>query len=125
MDYVPRFRSSVFKLTTVGVSNRYKQGITNKAIKVEATKPKPIALARGNYVGSLKAKGITPTIVVILVVKIGRKRSAVPLAVASRTFIYIFTKDNIEEIINIQPKNNKAKGYQVKQIRNLIVKYHY
>ena len=37
---------------------------------------------------------------------------------------YIFSKDNIEEIINIQPKNNKAKGYQVKQIRNLIVKYH-
>lgn len=37
---------------------------------------------------------------------------------------YIFTKNNIEEIINIQPKSNKAKGYQVKQIRNLIVKYH-
>lgn len=36
---------------------------------------------------------------------------------------YIFIKDDIEEIINIQPKSNKAKGYQVKQIRNLIVKY--
>ena len=36
---------------------------------------------------------------------------------------FIFTKDNVEEIINIQPKSNKAKGYQVKQIRNLIVKY--
>lgn len=36
---------------------------------------------------------------------------------------YIFTKDNAEEIINIQPKDSKAKGYQVKQIRNLIVKY--
>ena len=36
---------------------------------------------------------------------------------------HIFTKDNIEEIINLQPKNNKAKGYQVKQIRNIIVKY--
>ena len=36
---------------------------------------------------------------------------------------YIFTKNNIEEIINIQPKNSKAKSYQVKQIRNLIVKY--
>lgn len=36
---------------------------------------------------------------------------------------YIFTRDNIEEIINIQPKSSKAKGYQVKQIRNLIVKY--
>jgi predicted RNA binding protein YcfA (HicA-like mRNA interferase family) len=36
---------------------------------------------------------------------------------------YIFTKDNVEEIINIQPKGNKAKGYQVRQVRNIIVKY--
>ena len=36
---------------------------------------------------------------------------------------HIFTKDNIEEIINLQPKSNKAKAYQVKQIRNLVVKY--
>ena len=36
---------------------------------------------------------------------------------------YIFTKGNVEEIINIQPKGSKAKGYQVKQVRNLIVKY--
>lgn len=27
------------------------------------------------------------------------------------------------EIINIQPDGNKAKPYQVKQIRNLLVKY--
>lgn len=36
---------------------------------------------------------------------------------------YIFTKDNVEEIVNIQPKGSKAKGYQVRQVRNLIVKY--
>lgn len=36
---------------------------------------------------------------------------------------YIFTKETVEEIINLQPKGSKAKGYQVKQIRNLIVKY--
>ncbi len=36
---------------------------------------------------------------------------------------YIFTRNNVEEIINIQPKKSKAKSYQVKQIRNLIVKY--
>ncbi|MDJ0533310.1 MAG: type II toxin-antitoxin system HicA family toxin [Xenococcaceae cyanobacterium MO_207.B15] len=36
---------------------------------------------------------------------------------------YIFTRDNVEEIINLQPKSGKAKSYQVKQIRNLIVKY--
>lgn len=36
---------------------------------------------------------------------------------------YIFTLKNVEEIINIQPKGSKAKGYQVRQIRNLILKY--
>jgi hypothetical protein len=38
---------------------------------------------------------------------------------------HIFYKNTIEEIINIQPlANNKAKPYQVKQIRLLILKYH-
>lgn len=36
---------------------------------------------------------------------------------------HIFTKDNVEEIINLQPKNNKAKNYQVKQVREIILKY--
>lgn len=37
---------------------------------------------------------------------------------------FIFTKENIIEIINIQPLlDGKAKAYQVKQIRNLILKY--
>lgn len=36
---------------------------------------------------------------------------------------YIYTKDGIAEIINIQPKGNKAKAYQVKQIRDIIIKY--
>jgi hypothetical protein len=36
---------------------------------------------------------------------------------------HIFTKDYIEEIINIQPVSSKAKAYQVKQVRNLILKY--
>ena len=29
----------------------------------------------------------------------------------------------IDEIINIQPDGNKAKAYQVKQVRSLILKY--
>ena len=37
---------------------------------------------------------------------------------------FIFTKDNVEEIINIQPAGNKAKPYQVKQVREIILKYH-
>lgn len=36
---------------------------------------------------------------------------------------FIYTKDGIEEIINIQPNGNKAKAYQVKQVRNIILKY--
>jgi hypothetical protein len=36
---------------------------------------------------------------------------------------HIFTKDGIEEIINLQSVGNKAKAYQVKQVRNLILKY--
>jgi len=36
---------------------------------------------------------------------------------------YIFSKNSIEEILNIQPKKFKAKPYQVKQVRNIIIKY--
>jgi len=36
---------------------------------------------------------------------------------------HIFYKDGIEEIINLQPKGAKAKPYQVKQVRNVILKY--
>ena len=36
---------------------------------------------------------------------------------------YIFTRNDILEIINLQPlKDGKAKAYQVKQIRNIIFK---
>ena len=37
---------------------------------------------------------------------------------------HIFTRDGIDEIINLQPKGNKAKAYQVKQVRGILVKYH-
>jgi len=37
---------------------------------------------------------------------------------------HIFTREDVEEIINLQPKGTKAKPYQVKQVRNLILKYH-
>lgn len=36
---------------------------------------------------------------------------------------HIFFKAGIDEIINIQPKGSKSKPYQVKQIRNIILKY--
>jgi len=36
---------------------------------------------------------------------------------------HIFFKDGIEEILNIQPKKSKTKPYQVKQVRNIILKY--
>ena len=36
---------------------------------------------------------------------------------------HIFTKADVVEIINIQPDGNKAKPYQVKQVRNVVLKY--
>ncbi len=36
---------------------------------------------------------------------------------------FIYYRNDIEEIINIQANKNMAKSYQVKQIRNLIIKY--
>lgn len=36
---------------------------------------------------------------------------------------HIFTKETVAEIINIQPISSKAKPYQVKQVRELILKY--
>lgn len=37
---------------------------------------------------------------------------------------HIFFKNNVEEILNIQPMNDgKAKPYQVKQVREIILKY--
>jgi predicted RNA binding protein YcfA (HicA-like mRNA interferase family) len=36
---------------------------------------------------------------------------------------HIFTREDIEEILNIQPKEGKGKPYQVKQIRDIILKY--
>lgn len=36
---------------------------------------------------------------------------------------HIFTRTGVVEIINIQPKQSKAKPYQVKQVRGLILKY--
>ena len=36
---------------------------------------------------------------------------------------HIFSKDGVEEILNLQPKGAQAKAYQVKQVRGVIVKY--
>lgn len=36
---------------------------------------------------------------------------------------FIYTKDGVDEIINIQPIGSKAKSYQVKQVRNIILWY--
>jgi hypothetical protein len=37
---------------------------------------------------------------------------------------HIFTKNGVEEILNLQPKGGKGKPYQVKQVRDVILKYH-
>lgn len=36
---------------------------------------------------------------------------------------HIFTRSDVVEIINLQPKGNKAKAYQVKQVRSILVQY--
>ena len=36
---------------------------------------------------------------------------------------HIFTKEGLEEILNLQPKGNKSKPYQLKQVRNIMLKY--
>ena len=36
---------------------------------------------------------------------------------------FIYTHTEVSEIVNIQPKGNMAKPYQVKQVRQLFQKY--
>jgi hypothetical protein len=37
---------------------------------------------------------------------------------------HIFTKEGVDEILNLQPRDGgKAKPYQVKQVRQVIIKY--
>jgi hypothetical protein len=36
---------------------------------------------------------------------------------------HIFSMDGVEEILNLQPSGSKAKAYQVKQVRAVILKY--
>ncbi len=36
---------------------------------------------------------------------------------------HIYTRNDIDEIVNLQPIGSKAKPYQVKQFRKIILKY--
>ena len=36
---------------------------------------------------------------------------------------HIFTKEGVEEILNLQPKGRMAKPYQVRQVRTVIVRH--
>jgi hypothetical protein len=36
---------------------------------------------------------------------------------------HIFTREGVEEILNLQPRGSLAKPYQVKQVRQVILKY--
>jgi predicted RNA binding protein YcfA (HicA-like mRNA interferase family) len=37
---------------------------------------------------------------------------------------HIYYRQDIEEILNLQPKGSQTKAYQVRQVRNIILKYH-
>jgi predicted RNA binding protein YcfA (HicA-like mRNA interferase family) len=41
-----------------------------------------------------------------------------------RSSHHIFTREDVLEILNLQPQNGKAKKYQVRQIRSVILQYH-
>lgn len=36
---------------------------------------------------------------------------------------HIYTRDGVAEILNLQPRGGMAKPYQVRQVRDVIVKY--
>ena len=36
---------------------------------------------------------------------------------------HIFYKNNVDEILNLQPVGHLAKAYQVKQVREILLKY--
>ena len=36
---------------------------------------------------------------------------------------HIFTRNGVDEILNLQPKQSRAKPYQVRQVRSIILKY--
>jgi hypothetical protein len=36
---------------------------------------------------------------------------------------HIFTSEGVAEILNLQPKGGLAKAYQVKQVRNILIRY--
>jgi hypothetical protein len=37
--------------------------------------------------------------------------------------VVIFVHEGVEDIVNVQPKGSLAKAYQVKQVREIILKY--
>ena len=36
---------------------------------------------------------------------------------------HIFSRSGVEEIMNLQPVGTKAKAYQVRQVRNAVIRY--
>ena len=37
---------------------------------------------------------------------------------------HIYDRDDVEELVNIQRHGKDAKAYQVREVRNLIIRYH-
>ena len=46
----------------------------------------------------------------------------IPIASRKRKSSDLY-KEGVVEIVNVQPRNGKAKPYQVKQVRELLLKY--
>ena len=49
--------------------------------------------------------------------------SALGFSLRKKGSHHIFFRDGVAEILNLQPKGGKAKPYQVKQVRSVVVRY--
>ena len=53
----------------------------------------------------------------------GRLLQRLGFAARVRGDHHIFTKEGVEEILNLQPKGSQARPYQVRQVRRVILRY--
>lgn len=54
---------------------------------------------------------------------LGNLLTALGFTVRIRGSHHIYSRPGVAEILNLQPKGSNAKPYQVKQVRNVIVRY--
>ena len=53
----------------------------------------------------------------------GTSDAHIPFEGLRSILLQLFTREDIEEILNLQTKGSQAKPYQVRQVRQALVKY--